>query len=1390
MRKRLLSTLLALCLMLGLLPGTAQAADVVTSGACGGNVTWELNREGTLTISGSGSMENYSQFTGGLPWYENRAAIKNIIIETGVTSIGDWAFNGLENLSDISIADSVTTVGSYNFRDCPELTNIAIPNSVTDIKELAFFRSDISHITLSNNITRIENEVFSECRNLESIIIPDGVTDIGMRAFEGCTSLNSVVIPDTVSKIGMWAFSDCGNLSNVMIPDNVSSIDRGAFRNCYKLKDVVIPNSVRSIGSDAFYSCSAISTITIPSGVTKIENTTFANCSNLESITIPTSVTEIYRYAFGGTKLTDVYYGGSKADWEKIKIFDDDYPIWDDALGAATIHYTDPLPPLPGDGSIVSLFPISGAEDVGYDASNPPVFKIEFDREIASAYDQEFVADVDLTMDGAFSIYRASDDKLIYKPSEYAKFAFKLNMAKTVLTVTPVNNDTLLEPNTRYYITMGECFVRFADGTGSPAIEKGEWRFRTKQRPTNIITDQEGYFRFPSEIVGGDMVYSYHYDESWFLEDSYEYQHELVAMSIRGALAAYGAEGEKSTSKNIKSLMDDLKFERIVTQYPSPTMNSIGYAIGSKTIVTEDNEEFSLIMVAVRGGEYFSEWAGNFNVGTGIDHAGFRTAADTVLSGIKDYVDKYGDRFAKDKKMWIMGYSRGAATTNLVAKELDDGAIPGFAPDDIYAFCFECPQNTRDSNVSDIKYANIVNIVNPIDLVPKVAMSSWGYSRYGTTYYTPYNAGIYSFKYKKLERRMRDVYDHLVYLNTGSSSTKYIPTSLCQDIKMDLLSVELSGAFISPSYYSSHYQTTVMNLAAKHLGKGGDQIENNRAFWNAMIDNQLLIDGGLLVGLTYIVLFDLNYADGAYAHYGELCLSWLDSLKGEWEYADSKYRMIFINCPVDVEVYDANDTLVGEIINDKVIEIDDGVATIVDYNGQKIVALPNNMKYSLKLTATDSGEVTYTATEYNMDTGNTERIVSYYQVEVEEGDTLTGTAENLEEVLSASYPLHLNGTKELIPSVDQSGSGVTKYVVSISAIGNGKVFGNGKYVNGEFAKVTATADSGETFLGWYVDGTLVSTDTEYRFLVDKDVSIVAKFTQNTSTPDVPITPAPDYPSGGNAGGSSSSATYIITIPTPANGKITVTPTSAKGGDTVTLIATPDEGYELASLIVTDSNGHKLKLTNKGDGKYTFTMPDGNVTVDAVFQPIPIQEEPQTPWINPFNDVARDTWYYDAVEFVSVNGLMNGISSTLFTPDANLTRAQLAQILYNKEGKPAVSGSSAFVDVDPDTWYSDAVTWAAANGIVGGYGDGRFGPNDNITREQLAVMLWRYAGSSAATDRELHFTDTDQASGYALEAIRWAAENGVLNGYGDGRLGPQGHATRAQVAQMLKNQLER
>lgn len=194
------------------------------------------------------------------------------------------------------------------------------------------------------------------------------------------------------------------------------------------------------------------------------------------------------------------------------------------------------------------------------------------------------------------------------------------------------------------------------------------------------------------------------------------------------------------------------------------------------------------------------------------------------------------------------------------------------------------------------------------------------------------------------------------------------------------------------------------------------------------------------------------------------------------------------------------------------------------------------------------------------------------------------------------------------------------------------------------------------------------------------------------------------------------------------------------------------------------------------------MPKGKVTVNATFQ---LKEKP---WSNPFQDVTTDMWYYDAVRFANKNGLMNGISNNLFAPNTNLSRAQLAQILYNREGRPAIE-KAVFTDVPDGAWYSNAVAWAAEKGIVAGYGNGLFGSNDNITREQLAVMLWRYAGSPVATNKELQFTDTDKVSNYALEALCWATENNIINGYGNGELAPKGEASRAQVAQMLKNFLE-
>ena len=272
--------------------------------------------------------------------------------------------------------------------------------------------------------------------------------------------------------------------------------------------------------------------------------------------------------------------------------------------------------------------------------------------------------------------------------------------------------------------------------------------------------------------------------------------------------------------------------------------------------------------------------------------------------------------------------------------------------------------------------------------------------------------------------------------------------------------------------------------------------------------------------------------------------------------------------------------------------------------------------------------------------------------------------------------------------------------------------------------------------------------------------------------------------GSSGGGSYTPPTYKPDVTQPdEGGTVSVTPTRPERGDTVTVKPKPDEGYELDSITVTDRNSKSVDVTVKPDGTYTFTQPAGKVNIEVTYKPI------ETPWVNPFADMSEGDWYYEAVRFAQEQGLMNGYSDGRFGAEDTLSRSQLAQILFNKEGRPGVNYLLDFSDVAGEAWYTEAIRWATSQGIVSGYGDGTFGPDAPITREQLAVMLWRYSGSPAATNDALHFNDTDEISSFALEALRWAVENGILNGYGDGRLGPQGQATRAQVAQMLKNFFE-
>ena len=258
--------------------------------------------------------------------------------------------------------------------------------------------------------------------------------------------------------------------------------------------------------------------------------------------------------------------------------------------------------------------------------------------------------------------------------------------------------------------------------------------------------------------------------------------------------------------------------------------------------------------------------------------------------------------------------------------------------------------------------------------------------------------------------------------------------------------------------------------------------------------------------------------------------------------------------------------------------------------------------------------------------------------------------------------------------------------------------------------------------------------------------------------------------------------YKITIGDMENGSVTANPTAAKAGATVTLTATPDEGYALSTLTVTDRFGDAVRVTENSDGTYTFTMPNGQVTVTATFV------ETEAPVDEPFVDVAEGDWFYDAVVYAYQNELMDGVGGNRFAPNSETTRAQLVTILYRLEGQPAVSGDLPFTDVETGTWYTDAILWAAQNNIVNGVSDTEFAPGDDLTRQQLVTILYRYAeakGYDVSASADLSgYPDAGQVQDYAQPAMAWAVAENIIQGMEDGTLKPAGNASRAQIATIL------
>lgn len=313
-------------------------------------------------------------------------------------------------------------------------------------------------------------------------------------------------------------------------------------------------------------------------------------------------------------------------------------------------------------------------------------------------------------------------------------------------------------------------------------------------------------------------------------------------------------------------------------------------------------------------------------------------------------------------------------------------------------------------------------------------------------------------------------------------------------------------------------------------------------------------------------------------------------------------------------------------------------------------------------------------------------------------------------------------------------------------------------VKGKASAPDTPVKSGYRFAGWYSGDAKWNFDTP----VTENLTLTAKWEKiHTSAPSAPR--------------------YDVAVSDGAHGSVTVSPKSASKGSTVTVTVTPDKGYALETLAITDKNGNALDLTDKGGGKYTFTMSSGPVTVAATFMD-------DNTMLNFFVDVPAGAYYYDAVLWAAEGGIVTGTDAVHFSPDASCTRAQLVTFLWRAAGSPVVNYAMNFTDVDSGAYYAEAVRWAASEKIVEGTTAETFAPDAAVTRAQMVTMLYRFAKVRGMDTTQggmaiREFDDFDAVPAYALEAMDWAVNAGVLKG-DNNRLLPQDNCTRAQIVTML------
>ena len=871
--------------------------------------------------------------------------------------------------------------------------------------------------------------------------------------------IKTIIVNKGVTTIGDCAFAHCDSLTGVTIPDSVTTIGISAFYDCDSLTSVTIPDSVTTIGDYAFEYCKSLTSVTIPDSVITIGRYAFAYCTSLTSVTIGDSVTTIGNYAFYSCdSLTDVYYGGTEEQWKKISIGSNNGD-----LKSATIHYNS----------------------TGGNTEPKPDYAI-------------------ITGDMLFANDNTWNTVKSYKYS-YSDEFFTRNSSK-------------------YHHDLALMSMAFE---ASACVPKGGWK----------VTENE---------LNGNIEY---------------------------ICTKNGDDYSEKKPANAYELLNKIKFDNIEDYGYNikPEFDSVACVIGSKNI----NDNTTVIAIAVRGSGYEAEWGGNFRMGmNSTNHEGFNIAKSQVLVNIEEFVREYSGNFNSNVKVWITGYSRGAAIANLVAADLNNG-LGGkdtqnlnISKDDIYGYFFETPKNTTDSQANSSKYNNLFSIVNPIDPVPYLAPGNEGFDfkRYGVTYFTPAAETTSGYNGKNgIKAQMSDIHEQIFGTKYEEDFTYYSFDSLdlfkknpnmgqTTYIHNLVFSLAKTGFKNRENYYYNMQDAMIKIMAMLKGGYGTVDKDGLIEQISLVIESHVLLftTGGAIGKITalttlkydvasvlednteltfaeaYEILGELdsvllafisnpnltyttikNYNTIFEPHYFDVLVGWMvyldtvpEAQREKLMSTELKLKTFKTNCPVDVNVYDEDGTLVASIINDEVVSLDNSLSTYIDENGQKCVVLPYDAEYRVEITAREDCEVTCSVLESNAETGDDERVINYYNMEVDEGESISCIAKEQNGNSECEYIM--TDVDENVIDADETFEDDEISYYTVNAESNAdeiSVLGSGEFIRGEFAQVTAMNIEGYEFVGWYINNELVTSDYQYRFCVVNDVTITAKYEK---TPDKPV----------------------------------------------------------------------------------------------------------------------------------------------------------------------------------------------------------------------------------------------------------------------------------------------